>query len=454
MNEEKRDSQTKEIYRAIIGITEDLITALSRVEGLRVTARTSAFAFKGKSEDIRKIGAALNVATVLEGSVRKVGNRLRITAQFIDAANGFHIWSGRYDREMEDVFAIQDEISRALVEALKITLVGERKSSLVKAQTGNLDAYQLFLLGRYHWGKLTLEGFKKSIDYFGQAIGLDSSYALAYAWLAYAHFAGTITGCFRSKDALPKAKSAAEAALKIDEQLAAAHAALGAVKGSLEKDWAGYESEMKIALALNPNDAVAHELYSFYLTAAGRLSEALSEIERARQIDPLALDINWHLGTVYYNRREYERATAQFLRAIELDPSFVGAHWSLGRTHLQQGKTLEAAAEFDLAKGLSGNMPFWLARLGHAYGLIDHREKAKTILLDLQDMRVIEHVEPYWRALAHLGAGEIDTAFAWLHRAIDEGEFWIIFLNVDPAFEQVRSDGRFADLFQKMNLHI
>jgi TolB-like protein/Tfp pilus assembly protein PilF len=331
------------------GMAEELINALTKLEGLRVVSRTSAFQFKGKAFDIRKIGEQLNVASVLEGSVRKTGDRLRITAQLINVVDGFHLWSEKYDREMKDVFDIQDEISRAIVDALKIKLVGEAATRLVKRYTENLEAYTLYLKGRYYWNKRTEPGLTKGIEYFEKAITKDPGYALAYAGLADCYNVISHYGAVPPKASVPKAKIAAIKALEIDDALVEAHTSLAFALYNYDFAWLAAEKEFQRAIALNPNYATAHHWYAIYLATRGRLEEAIAEMQRARELDPLSLIINTEVGWMLYFGRHYNQAIEQYQKTLEMDPSFAVAHWGLGLAYQQKAMPQEAIAEFQKA---------------------------------------------------------------------------------------------------------
>jgi len=289
------------------GMAEEIISALTHVEGLHIVARTSAFAFKGEKLDVREIGKRLNVGTVLEGSVRKAGNRLRISAQLINVADGYHLWSEKYDRDMEDIFAIQDEISLAIVDKLKVKLLGEEKAALVKRYTDNLEAYSLYLKGRYHWSKRTPEGIKKAIQHFKQVIEKDPNYALAHAGLADCYSMLEQARVLPAKEAFPKAKAAVTKALEIDETLAEAHTSLAFVRWYYDWDWAGAEKEFLRAIELNPNYPTGHQWYAVYLAEMGRPAEAISEIKKAQELDPLLVIINIASAWILICARQYDQ---------------------------------------------------------------------------------------------------------------------------------------------------
>ena len=312
------------------GMAEEVINALTKLESLRVVARTSAFVFKDKREDIREIGRKLNVETLLEGSVRKAGNKLRVTAQLINVSDGYHLWSEKYDRDMADIFAIQDEISLAIVDKLKVKLLRDEKTALVKRYTDNLEAYNLYLKGRYHWNKRTPEGLTKAIEYLRQVTEKDPGYALAYAGLADCYSMLEQAHVLPAKEAFPEAKKMAAKALQIDETLAEAHNSLAYVRWKYDWDWVGAEREFLRAFELNPNYATGHQWYAVYLADMGQTDEAIKEIKKAQELDPLSLIINIASASILTCARQYDQAIEQCRKTLDMDPNFVVAHLPLG----------------------------------------------------------------------------------------------------------------------------
>jgi TolB-like protein/Tfp pilus assembly protein PilF len=328
------------------GLAEELINALTQIEDLHVVARTSAFSFKGQQLDVREIGRKLNVATVLEGSVRKAGNRLRITGQLVNVADGYHLWSEKYDRNMDDIFAIQDEISEAIVSKLKPTLLRSEKAKLGKRQTMPIETYDLYLKGRYFLNKSSDDALKKAVDYFEQALAIDPDYAQAYAGLADAHLVLPIYSFSRPQDTYRKGRRAAIRALEIDDTRM--------VKSMYDWDWKGAEKELKKAIELNPGYAAAHFAYAQHLRFMNRLDEAIAEIGIARELNPLSLEINRELGSILIWAGQYDRAIEAFRKAIEMDPNHRYAHMLLGMAYLQKSMTDEALREFEREKEVLG----------------------------------------------------------------------------------------------------
>lgn len=447
-------SQEKDQEYFCDGLAEELINALSKISELRVVARTSAFAFKGKLEDVREIGKKLDVETVLEGSVRKAGNRLRVTVQLINVDGGYHLWSERYDRELEDVFAIQDEITLAVVENLKVRLLRREKASLTKKYTNDLEAYNLFLKGQFFLNKRTAEGLKKAIQYFEQAIQRDPDYAIAYAGLANSYLLMPIYGPFSPKEANLKAKEAVTNALKIDNNLAEAVTSLALLKLYDEHDWEGAEQEFKRAIKFNPGYAIAHNWYaSEYLIMRARADDAIEESNRALELDPLSLVNNRDLGMIYYYARQYDQAIAALKKTIEIETNFIHTHGLLGLVYLEKSMFEEALSELQkeitISEGSDLTGELWI---GIAHARIGNTNKAREILENLLKRPGQVFVSPYFIATLNCHLKEIDQGFEWLKKAYAESDSWLNFIRVDPGVDIIRSDPRFEALVKKMNL--
>jgi len=426
------------------GLADELINRLSKIEKVRVPARTSVFSFKGKELDIREIGKKLEVETVLEGSVRKAGDKIRITVQLVKVDDGYPLWSEKYDRSMEDIFALQDEISLAIVDNLKIKLLGKEKQELIKGQTQNLEAYDSYLKGRYFWNKRTVEDIKKSVEYFQQAVEDDSKYALAYAGLADSYITLGDWQGLSPKEAFPEARKAAEKALEIDNLLAEAHNALAYVKYIYEWDWPGAERGFKHSISLNPNYATAHQWYAEFLTVMGRFDEALEEIKRARKLDPLSLIINAIGGWPYLYSHKYDQAIEYFKKTLEMDPDFRPAHSYLGRTYIGKGRYKEALREYEIIEDFSG--------VGLAYAKMRKTKEAKLVLTELIERSKNIYIPPSRIAFIYFALGDNDTGFEWLEKEYEERGFNMTRLKVHPELDIVRSDPRFQAWLKKMNL--
>ncbi len=433
------------------GMAEELIDALTKLAGLRVVSRTSAFQFKGQAYDIRKIGEKLNVSHVLEGSVRKAGNKLRITAQLINIENGYHLWSEKYDRELEDVFAIQDDIARTIVNTLKIKLVGEPKAPLIKRYTDNLEAYQLYLKGRYFWNKRHEGGMQQAMECFKQAIEKEPTYALAYSGLADCFIILGFYTYLSPQEAFQKTKALAQKALEIDDTLGESHASLGFVKWDYDWNWLAAEHEFKRAFELTPNYAIAHWWYSFFLMMMGRTEESLAEIKKALEFDPLSLVINSSAGWMLYFARQYDQALDQCLKTFAMDPNFGVAHLHLGWIYEQKSMYDEAIDAFQKAIALLGSGPFNFV-LAHAYALSGKTDEARKILQEMNELSKQRYVSSYYMATVYVALNDKEQAFAWLEKAYEERDGWIVCLKVDPKFDSLRSDPRFTKLLRKVGL--
>ena len=433
------------------GLAEELIDALARLDGLRVVARTSAFQLRGKGHDLRQIGEKLKVKTVLEGSVRKAGNRLRINAQLINAEDGYHLWSERYDREMDDVFAVQDEIARSVVEKLKVKLLGAVEATLVTRPTRNLEAYHLYLRGRHHFLKLTADAFVKSQECFAQAVSEEPAYAQAHAGIAMVYAVSAVLDSVAPQGVMRKAREAALHALDLDETVAGAHAALGLVLNYHDWDWPGAEREYRRALELNPGDTLARDYHAMLLGCEGRADAAIAEARQAVALDPLDLFSNYALALVLVCARRFDAATKQSHLTIELSPSFYLPYCSLAWAAGATGQYREAVAALRQAVvGARGDL-FSQGYLGWALGLAGEKEEAQAILSRLKQRRTEGYFSAYLIAVVLVGLGEHDQAVEWLLKASEDRDGLLPFLKESPAFDPIRPDPRFQDLLRRMN---
>ena len=431
------------------GLAEDIIDALAQVPGLRVMARTSAFAFRGKEQDVREIGARLNVEHIVEGSVRRAGSRIRVTAQLVKASDGYHLWSQRFDREMTDVFAIQDEISQAIVEKLRVQLAGDRP--LVKRHTENVEAYNLYLKARYHLFRFTPESIAKSKEYFEQAVRSDPNYALAWHGLAGFYNLLGMTGQVPPKAASAQAEQAARKALEIDDQLAEAHAMMGALRAS-EFEWKAAELEFSRAVALDSRSADVLRWYEhYYLGPMKRLDDSVAAYLRAVEMDPLSPSLQAQLGYIYCLKRDWSRAIEQCRIALDLDPQ-CWAHMLLGSCYFHIGKHDDAIRAAETIAQLMGRSSFALGNLGWAYASAGRTAEALKVLEELQDRGHSVYVPSWSLAVIYQGLGEMDNAFDWFEKAIDEHEPLMLQFNVHPNYETLRTHPRYSPLLRKMNL--
>jgi serine/threonine protein kinase/Tfp pilus assembly protein PilF len=435
------------------GMAEELINALTKLGGLQVASRTAAFQLKHKGYDVNGIGRRLRVQTVLEGSVQKAGNRVRVTAQLVNVADGYHLWSEKYDRDMEDIFAIQDEISLAIVDKLKIDLLGGEKAKLTKRHTKDLDAYSLYLRGRWLWNRRTEENLEKAIHLFEQAIAKDPHYAQAYVGLAESYVALPDYSSITPMGPFEKAKEAALRALEIDETLAEAHVSLASIKMNCEWDWKGAEREFKRAIELNPGYATAHHWYALYLTWMARFEEAIKEIKHAQELDPGSLVISRNIGLVFFHARQYDQAIDMACKTIEMDPGFSSTHSQLGCAYLQKSMYEEALAEIEKEKAVLGLFDSDVeCYIGVTYALMGETAKARQVLAKLAEQARQFYVSPSNLARIWFALGEVDRGFEWLDEAYENRDRRLIELKVDPMFDNVRSEPRFVALLNKMGL--
>lgn len=434
------------------GMAEEILNALSAIPSLRVASRTSSFTFKGASEDIRAIGEKLRVRTVLEGSVRRADTKLRVTVQLINAADGFHLWSHTYDREMKDVFAVQDEIARAIVNALKVNLERESGAVLVEPHTDNLEAYALYMKARYLWRRKSVGALQKGIEYFEQAIALDPCYSLAYAGLADSYVTLGYWNYLPPKQVFPRARAAAESALGIDDRLAEAHTSRACVSLLYDWDWPRAEQEFLRAIQLKDSYSTAHFWYACYLWSMGRVAESVDQASRAQALAQLSPVVNANLGWALYFERRYDEAITQCRNALDLDTHALMTYTVLGQAYAAASQYDDAISALENAVSFSGGAPFTSAALGYACGKGGKREEARKILHDLQDRSTAGYVSPFCVALVHMGLGDKDQALECLDRAYDERSHWLVYAKSWPLLDDLRSDTRFAALLGKVGL--
>jgi TolB-like protein/Tfp pilus assembly protein PilF len=434
------------------GMTDELITALAKVEGLHVASRTSVFALKGVKDDVRALGARLNVSAVLEGSVRKSGNRLRIAVQLTSVADGRTLWSERYDRELADVFAIQDEISKTIVGTLRSTLLGDLGDPVPVRYTANLKAYNLYLKGRFWWNRRTQDSIAEGIRYFEQAIAEDAGYALAYTGLADSYALQLDYRGAPVRAGLERAKVEARHALELDESLAEAHTSLGWVSFIYDWDWAGAARSLERALELNPRYSVARQWHSWFLIAMGQREAAIAEGRLAIELDPASVSIRRSMGWLHYYARQPEESLEHLRRALAMNPTAEENHRLLGLAYLQLGQHDEAAAAFKESIALSESPALAIAGLGTVAAGRGRDTDARAILADLAEQSTKRYVSPVAYAMVHAALGDADAAFAWLDRAYEDRRGWLCYLKVEPLLDGLRGDPRFARLQERMRL--
>jgi len=440
------------------GMAEELINVLTQIGKLKVASRTSSFQFKSKELDIREIGKKLEVAAVLEGSVRKAGNRVRITAQLIDITGGYHIWSEKFDRDLDDIFSIQDEIALAIVEKLKIKLLGVEKAKLTKRHTENQEAFSLYLKGRFFWNKRFEGGLMQAMDCFRQAINMDPLFALAYAAMADCYCMLGFYGYAPPHDIYPKGKAAANKALEIDNELGEAHASLGWIKTFYDWDWPGAEREFQKALKLCPHYATAHSWYTWLLCVVGRLEEAVAETEKALKLDPVSLIINSLHGLVLGIDRQHDEAVEQCQKTIQMDPNFATGHVNLGHVYSfivargEENSWDSTIAEFQKGLDIAKGMTYAEGFLGMAYGLSGQEKKAKEVIQHLEELSQDRFVSPFDIMLVYLGLNNMDKTFEYLEKAVEIRASFLVFLKQYPTFDTVRSDPRGQAFLKRIGL--
>ncbi len=434
------------------GITESLINNLSQLRNLRVMARSTVFRYKGKEADPQKVGQDLRVRAVLSGRLLQRGDTLIVQAELMDVAKGSQLWGGQYNRKAADVFALQEDLSKEISEKLRLRLTGEEKQRLTKRYTANAEAYQLYLKGRYYWNKSTEEGLKKAIGYFNQASEKDPGYALAWAGLAESYAVLGDFSVLAPKETFPRAEAAATKALELDDAVAEAHAALGLVRLEYGWDWAAAEREFRRAIELNPSSPTAHQFYSWYLAAVLRIEESIVEGRRALELDPLSMFRNADLGVSLYVVHQYDRAIEQSQKTLELDPNLDYAHWSLGLAYAQKAMYQESIAHLQKAVAFSGGSPRYVAGLGYAYAVAGRRREARKILDQLNNLSKQKYVSPYFIATVYAGLGEKEKALEGLEKAYQERDNWLAYVKLEPEFDPLRSDPRFADLMRRIGL--
>jgi serine/threonine protein kinase/tetratricopeptide (TPR) repeat protein len=433
------------------GLAEEIITSLAKIPELEVAAKSSAFSPEFRNMDVREVGRRLGVAAVVEGSVRKIENKLRITAQLLNVVNGYHLWSEKFDRTFEDIFAIQDEITLAIVDKLRVKFLGEEKAPLLKRTTDNPEAYNLYLKGRYFWNKRTADGMKRALESFAQAIQIDPTFARAFAGISdcYALMAYYY---MPPRPTLMKAKGAAARALELDATLPDAHTSMAFVKHKLERDWAGAEKEFRRAIELDPEYIWAHHWYGLFLATMGRHQESFTEIKRALEIDPTSAQLNMIHGMALYLARYYERAVEELERAVEIEPQHVLATFYLGIAHVELGHFEEALAFVERSVQLAGGAGFFVQGIGYVHASAGRKDLAQGVLTRLDQIADKTYISPFFTALIHFRLGDSDRGFASMDKAMEDGDHWVEFIKVHPAFDGVRTDPRYAALVEKLRL--
>jgi len=431
------------------GVQDEIITRLARVADLKVISRTSTQHFKSAPENLPQIAKQLGVTNILEGSVQRVADQVRVNVQLINALTDEHLWADTYDRKLTDIFAVESEIAQAVAQALQATLTGSEKNSIVKKPTENPEAYELYLKGRFFWNKRTGVDLRKAIEYFQQAIAKDPSYALAYAGVADSYLLLPNYGGISTQESIAQARPAVTSALELDDSLAEAHASASLVD-TLELHLDRAIKELERAIQLKPNLATAHHWLGLNYMSLGHFDQAIAEEKRALELDPLSLIINADFGWVFFNARRYDEAEAQVRKTLEMDANFFLAHFYLGCVLKLKGRFAQAITEFQKAFDLNHDL-YALAMLGQTYGRNGQREEARQVLAQLNQEAQSRYVAPYALALALLGLGENERALAELERAYQTHDTNYLFvIKTDPLLDDLRGDPRFEALVQKV----
>ena len=431
------------------GMADTLITRLSNIRQLMVRPTSAVRKFTSPNQDPVAAGRELKVDSVLEASIQRVGDRIRVTLRLVRVSDGSSLWAGKLDEQANDLLAVQDRVSEQVAQALIPQMTGEEQKLLAKHDTENAEAYRLYMLGRYHRNKLDVEGWKKAIEYFNRAIEKDPNYALAFAGLADCYSSSVADSLLAKAEAIPKAKQAAIMALRLDDTLSEAHVSSARIKAYYDWDWTGAEGELKRAIELDPNSANAHAEYGGYLAALGRGDQAVAEAKRARELDPLSLLTNFGVAWALISSRRYDEAIEESQNVIETFPQ---AHYWMGLAYIGKAGHEKAIAALEKRVSITRDDTLTRAHLGYAYGASGRRGQAKKVLAELKELFKQRQVSPYHVAIIYAGLGEKDQAFAWLEKAYHEHSRPLWGLKVNPVWDNIRADARFRDLLRRMGL--
>jgi TolB-like protein/Tfp pilus assembly protein PilF len=434
------------------GMTDELITNLAKISALRVTSYTSVSKYKASSKPLPQVARELQVDAIVEGAVLRSGDQIRITAQLIYAPRDQHLWAEEYQRYLRDVLYLQREVARDIAQQVRVTLTPNEQNRLNTAGAVDPAAYESYLRGRSYWNQRSEASLHKAIEQFNKAIEIDPRYAPAYSGTADCYTTLGYLSYLDPLDAFPRARDAATKAIELDPSLAEAHASLAYYNLYHAWNWAESEMEFKRAIELNPNYATAHEWYSYYLLAMGRMEQAWTEVNRARELDPLSVVISTDVGFNYFYRHDYDGAISQLRQTLAVSPKFPLAHLWLGRAYQQKKMYAEAIDEFNKTDEALPGWVVTLAGTGNAYGESGHQAEAKQVLIRLDQMSRGKYVTPYGVALVYAGLDDKDQAFAWLNKAYEGRNHWLVWLNRDPRWDGLRSDPRFADLKKRIGL--
>ncbi len=434
------------------GITETLINSLSQIWNLRVVARSTVFRYKGKDIDPQKAGNDLHVRAVVSGRLLQRGNTLIVRAELMNVATGGQLWGGQYNRKPEDVFALQDDLSREISEKLRLQLTGEERQRLTKRYTEDSEAYRLYLKGRYHWNKRSPEGLQKAVEYFQQALDKDPAYSLAYAGLADTYAYLSFFNVVAPREAMPKAKTAAVKGLEIDKALAEAHVSLGYISFTYDGDWPAAGKHFEQALALNPAYTRGHTFYPFFLSSIGRSEEALEVAKGALDLDPASPAVSHSLAVQLYLARKFDRAIEQAHDTLEMDANFAISYAVLGEVYLSKGMYREGLSELEKYSALSRSGAASLALLGYSHARLGERKESLQVIEALKAASKQSFVPALFVALVYAGLEDKDQAFTWLEKAYEERFNRLAYLKVEALWDPLRSDPRFADLLRRVGI--
>jgi adenylate cyclase len=435
------------------GVQDEILTRLSKIADLKVTSRTSTQHYKSAPKNLAEIAKQLGVAHILEGSVQKSGDAVRVNVQLIKAANDSQVWAETFDRKLTDIFSVESDVAKAIADQLRAHITRQEEQVIAAKPTKNIEAYDAYLRGRYFWNKRTSDGIKHAIEHFQQSVERDPDFALGHAGLADSYIALTFYNFAAPHETMPKAKESAIKALALDDTLAEAHASLAHILMNYDWNWSAAEKEFKRSIELTPDYATGHQWYAIhYLTATGRFEEAVQEMKKALELEPASLVMNTFMGATLYYAGRYDEAIDQCRRTIEMDPNFAVAHWHLGLAYEQKQALDAATEEFKKAISLSGGSPLMKAALVRAYAKSQKKHEANEMLNELNEPSKQQYVSAYEVATIYVALGNNEQAFQLLEEGYAEHSFHLVYLNVSPQFKPVRSDRRFQDLVQRIGL--
>jgi TolB-like protein/Tfp pilus assembly protein PilF len=434
------------------GMTDALVTRLAQIGALRVTSRTSAMRYKGTPKPLPEVARELKVDAIVEGTVTRSGDRVRITAQLVHGPTDQHLWAKHYERDLTDILLLQAEVAQAIADEIQVKLTPQEQARLASGRLVKPKAYEAYLRGRFHWDKRTEEGMRKGLELFQQALAADPSYALSHAGVAESYNMLGFWGVAAPHEVSPKTKSSARKALEIESSLAEAHAALGWALFAYDWDWAAGEREFRHAIDLNPGYTTAHQWYSHLLVYEGRVAEALAQVQRTLELDPLSLVMNSSGAVIYLLARQYDEAIEGSHTTLDLDPHFAPPYLWLGWALQKKGLHAEGLQALQQAVPLSGNGPRYLAGLGHGYAVAGRSSEALNMVAQLEQMAKQRYISAYDFAVIYAGLGEADKAFTWLEKAYEERSTWLALIKADSRFDAFHSDPRFQSLLKRLGL--